>query len=59
LFSALDAAGDHDGAAAIRRRIEQNPPYWGVWRTWLKSDTDGTPPSTKRFSPRFPTGKRP
>jgi len=59
LFSALDAAGDHDGAAAIRRRIEQNPPYWGVWRAWIKSDTDGTPPSKKRFSPRYPTGKRP
>jgi hypothetical protein len=59
LFSALDAAGDHDGAAAIRRRIEQNPPYWGVWRAWLKSDTDGAPASAKRFSPRFPRGKRP
>jgi hypothetical protein len=55
LFSALDAAGDHDGAAAIRRRIEQNPPYWGVWRAWIKSDTDGTPPSRKRFSSPLPS----
>jgi len=59
LFSALDATGDHEAAAAIRRRIEQNPPYWGVWRAWLKSDTDGAPPSAKRFSPRYPAGRRP
>jgi hypothetical protein len=59
LFSALDAAGDHEAAATIRRRIEQDPPYWGVWRAWLKSDTDDAPPSMKRFSPRYPTGKRP
>jgi hypothetical protein len=59
LFSALDAAGDHEGAAAIRRRIEARPPFWGMWRAWLKSDTDGSPPATKRFSPRYPTGKRP
>jgi len=58
LFTALDAAGDHQGASAIRRRIEQNPPYWAVWRQWLESDTDGAPPATKRFSPRYPTGKR-
>jgi hypothetical protein len=59
LFSALDAAGDHQGAAAIRRRIEAEPPYWGMWRAWLKSDTDGSPPSMKRFSPRYPKGRRP
>jgi tetratricopeptide (TPR) repeat protein len=59
LFSALDATGDHDAAAAIRRRIEQNPPSWGVWRAWLKSDSDGAPAAMKRFSPRYPTGKRP
>lgn len=58
LFTALDATGDHEAAANIRRRIEQNPPYWGVWRAWLKSDTDGAPPSAKRFSPRHPTGRR-
>jgi hypothetical protein len=59
LFSALDSTGDHEAAAAIRRRLEQNPPTWGMWRGWLKNDTDGTPPSVKRFSPRYPTGKRP
>jgi hypothetical protein len=59
LFSALDATGDHEAAATIRRHIEQNPPSWGVWRSWLKSDTDGTPTAMKRFSPRYPTGKRP
>ena len=57
LFSALDAAGDHDGAAAIRQRIEKEPPIWNVWRAWIKSDTDGTPPAMKRFSPRYPTGR--
>jgi tetratricopeptide (TPR) repeat protein len=59
LFSALDSTGDHEAAAAIRRRIEHNPPTWGMWRGWLKNDTDGTPPSMKHFSPRYPTGKRP
>lgn len=59
LFTALDSTGDHDAAAPIRRQIEKNPPYWGVWRAWLKSDTDGSPPAQKRFSPRYPTGKRP
>jgi hypothetical protein len=59
LFSALDAAGDHEASAAIRRRIEQKPPSWGVWRAWLKSDTDGAAPSMKHFSPRYPTGRRP
>jgi hypothetical protein len=59
LFTALDSAGDHEAAAAIRRRIEKDPPYWGVWRTWIKSDTDGAPTAMKRFSPRHPTGKRP
>jgi len=56
LFSALDAAGDHEGAAAIRRRIERDPPFWAVWRGWIKSDTDGQPPEKKRFSPRYPKG---
>jgi hypothetical protein len=59
LFSALDATGDHEAAAVIRRRIEREPPYWNVWRTWIQNDTDGTPPEMKRFSPRYPTGKRP
>ncbi|HEX6838168.1 MAG TPA: hypothetical protein VF334_16440 [Polyangia bacterium] len=58
LFSALDAAGDHEGAAAIRRRIEKDPPYWNIWRAWIASDTDSTPPAMKRFSPRYPKGKR-
>jgi len=58
LFSAIDAAGDHEAAAAIRKRIEENPPHWNVWRAWIKSDTDGTPAAHKRFSPRYPAGKR-
>ena len=58
LFTALDAAGDHDGAAAIRRRIEQirRPGAYGA--SWLKSDTDGSAARAKRFSPRYPMGKR-
>lgn len=59
LFSALDSTGDHAAAAAIRKHIEQSPPTWGMWRGWLEHDTDGTPPAQKRFSPRFPLGKRP
>ena len=57
LFTALDATGDHEAAAVIRKQIEKEPPYWNVWRTWMKNDTDGTPPAEKPFSPRFPTGK--
>jgi hypothetical protein len=59
LFSALDATGDHEAAAVIRRRIEQSPAQWNVWRAWIKSDTDGAAPAQKRFSPRYPTGRRP
>jgi hypothetical protein len=56
LFSALDAAGDHEAATAVRQRMEQMPAYWVLWRTWLKHDTED-PPDARQFSPRYPTGR--
>jgi hypothetical protein len=56
LFSAFDAAGDKQAASQVRRRMEQLPAYWVVWRAWLKHDTKASPDS-REVSPRYPTGR--
>jgi hypothetical protein len=58
LFSAFDAAGDKQAASEVRKRMEQLPAYWVLWRIWVKHDTEDSP-DARQFSARYPTGKPP
>lgn len=57
VYSALDAAGDRDGAAAAKKQID-GASYVSfvvpIIRTWIQHDGE---PGPKRWSPRFPTGR--
>lgn len=57
VYSALDAAGDKEGAAAAKKQIDAAS-YVSfvvpIVRTWIQRDGE---PGPKRWSPRFPTGQ--
>lgn len=57
VYSALDAAGDKEGDAAVKKRIDAVP-YVSfvvpIVRTWIQRDGEAGP---RRWSPRFPTRK--
>jgi hypothetical protein len=57
---ALDGAGDHDRATAVRKRmlsLREATVLTPVFLAWMR--TDETPGPEPRFSPKYPTGIRP
>jgi len=57
---ALDAAGDRDAAAAVRKRMQSLPPatvLTHVFLAWMRADDEAG--QRPRFSPKYPTEVRP